>query len=375
MNKNKICQLTSVHPRYDVRIFKKVCHSLSTAGYNVYLLVADGKKNETIDSINIIDVGNYNNRIKRFVFTSQLLYKKALELNCDIYHFHDPELLPIAIKLKKRGKKVIFDSHEYLPAQIMSKSYIPKLFRSTISYMVKAYYNLFINRLDTIITVTPHIVEEFKKITDKVSLITNYPLINKKIERTQLNTYISKKNTVIYAGTIYRISQQDVILKAIENINNINYLLIGNININYKIELSKYPSWQKVSYIPYVQKTKLDQFINTSTIGLVIYDYTPNWGNKIGSLGVNKIFEYMLAGLPVICTDFILWQEIIDKYKCGICINPNSVEEISDAIKYLMNNKEDAYQMGQNGRTAVLKEFNWSTQEKKLLEIYKQLLK
>ncbi|MCP4176145.1 MAG: glycosyltransferase family 4 protein, partial [bacterium] len=138
-------------------------------------------------------------------------------------------------------------------------------------------------------------------------------------------------------------------------------------------KLSKLSSWKKVDLIPFVPKIELDKIAKNVTIGIVVYDYNPNWGNKRGSLGVNKIFEYMLYGLPIICTDYILWKEIIAKYNCGICVNPNNIEEITKAIKYLLDNKEKAYIMGQNGKKAVLNEFNWSSQEKKLLEIYKTL--
>ena len=84
----------------------------------------------------------------------------------------------------------------------------------------------------------------------------------------------------------------------------------------------------------------------------------------------------MLEGLPVICTDFELWKKlIIDKYKCGICVNPKSEKEISEAIIYLAENKEEAYEMGQRGRDAVLSEFNWESQAQKYINIFNELLK
>ena len=101
-------------------------------------------------------------------------------------------------------------------------------------------------------------------------------------------------------------------------------------------------------------------------------DYKLNLGYRRGTYAVNKIFEYMEAGLPIICTDYDLWKEIVDKYDCGICVEPNNAKQIEEAIQFLISNKEKAYQMGQNGRKAVLLEYNWNTQEKEYLRIFRK---
>ena len=371
--KKKVCHLTSVHTRYDMRIFQKICTSLASSEYEVYLVVADGKGDEIKNNINIVDIGYEPKRFKRILFVPKKIFRKAVELDCEIYHFHDPELFPIALKLKKIGNKLIFDSHEYLPGQIMDKEYLPKILRKFISLLVKTYYDINIKKLDAVFSVTPHIVEDLSVNSENVFLLTNYPIVNGISEKFSKEEYILRKDTIFYAGTIYTTSQQDLIIRAMERIDSVEYSLVGNIEDKYKLYLSKLPSWKKVDLISYVPKFKLDEIANNVTIGLAIFDYIPNLGYKKGSLGVNKIFEYMLYGLPIVCTDFELWKEIVDKYKCGICVKSNSIDEIEKAIKYLINNKEEAYQMGKNGRTAVLKEFNWTTQEKKLQSVYDSL--
>ena len=102
----KICHLTSVHPRYDTRIFIKQCKSLAIHNMDTHLVVADGLGDELKDKVKIIDVGFKQGRIRRILLTTILVYKKALELDCEIYHLHDPELVPVGTKLKRLGKKV-----------------------------------------------------------------------------------------------------------------------------------------------------------------------------------------------------------------------------------------------------------------------------
>lgn len=101
----KIVHLTSVHQRYDIRIYRKMCCSLTALG-KVYLVCADGNGDEVIDKVNIIDVGKTKSRILRMLASVNLIYKKAIDLDADIYHLHDPELIRIGLKLIKKGKKV-----------------------------------------------------------------------------------------------------------------------------------------------------------------------------------------------------------------------------------------------------------------------------
>ncbi|MBD3829822.1 MAG: glycosyltransferase family 1 protein, partial [Arcobacter sp.] len=130
----KITHLTSAHPRFDTRIFIKMCSSLAKIeNYEVNLIVADNKGDEIKNGINIFDVGKSSGRINRIFKTTQKVYQKAIELDSDIYHLHDPELIPIGLKLKKMGKKVIFDAHEDVALQILSKSYMNIILRRVLS--------------------------------------------------------------------------------------------------------------------------------------------------------------------------------------------------------------------------------------------------
>lgn len=137
----KIVHFSSVHQRYDIRIFLKECVTLAQHGYDVTFVVADGLGNEVKQGVNIIDAGKpAGNRLARMFFL-QKVYRMASNLRADIYHFHDPELIHIGLKIKSKfpGSKVIFDSHENYADDISEKPYIPKYFRALIAAAYKYY--------------------------------------------------------------------------------------------------------------------------------------------------------------------------------------------------------------------------------------------
>ena len=130
----------------------------------------------------------------------------------------------------------------------------------------------------------------------------------------------------------------------------------------------------RIKFTSKVNKVELLNILNNSAIGFVVYDYVRNLGYKTGSLGTNKLFEYMSAGIPIICTDFDLWKAIVNKHNCGICVKPNDEVGLYNAVEQLLNNKDLAYKMGQNGRNAVLTEYNWGKEKNKYLEVFSSSL-
>lgn len=366
-----ICHITSAHRRYDERVFFKECISLANAGYDVTLLVADGKPDEIRNGVKIVSATDIpKSRFQRIIKSSNVMYKKALKVDAEIYHLHDPELLPLARKLLKENKKVIFDSHEDVCGQISGKKWIPIFLRPIVSYFYRYYSNFVLSQLDYLIGVTPHLVEKLKIINPNSELITNYPEIN--LNDNYLEKSVKKTNSFCYAGGITEQWNHETILSALED-SDATYHLIGRVDPEFMSKLQKYKSWNKVKYYGQVPHKKVGILIGSCSVALAVLDYSRNTCGKIGTLGNTKLFEYMLAKLPVICTDFILWKEIIDKWKCGICIPPGDVDALQKAMQYMIDNPDKAKKMGENGRRVVLEEFNWGIEEKKLISLYQKL--
>ena len=369
---NRVCHITSGYLRDDSRIFIRQCGSLNKAGYQVVILTNDRLPDDIVNGIRIVSHCSVSNsRIKDIFFAKRYFLSKALEINADIYQLHGPELIPLGIALKKKGKFVFYDAHEDLPRDILEKDAIPKFLRPIISRLAEMYLKINLRKFDQIFSVTPHIVFNLEKHTKNISLITNFPLIEQNINFTE-HDFINRDNVICYAGTVYKYSNQELIINAVNKINFASYRVAGYVSESHKKQLLNLDFSNKTIFLGKLNKLQLLDLFKSSIGGIVVYDYMRNLGYKTGSFGTNKIFEYMQAGLPIICTDFDLWKEIVEKHNCGICVQPNNQEQLENAINFLINNKEKAFEMGQNGKAAVLSEYNWYSQERLYLEIFQK---
>lgn len=360
--------MTSAHPRNDIRIFIKMCSSLAKAGYYVYLVVADNKGYEEKNGVKIFDIGKPTGRLHRMLKTSALVYKRALQLDADVYHLHDPELLPYAYLLKLKGKKVIFDSHEDVPRQILSRHYLNKALLKIISCGFETVENFICKRLDYVIAATPFIRDIFAKSTSHIIDINNFPILGE-LE----NNNLEKQNQVCYVGGFTKVRGCYETIEAISFVkNNIKLAFAGEFNNDIDLNILKSKvGWEKLEQKGLLNRVEVKDLVSSSIAGIVTFLPQPNHINS----QPNKMFEYMSAGLPVIASNFPLWQEIVEGNKCGICVDPQKPEEIAKAIDYLYEHPEEAKKMGENGHRAVYEKYNWTNEEKKLLEVYEKVIK
>jgi len=365
----KVAHLTSVHFRYDTRIFLKHCKSLANNGYDVTLVVADGKGDEVKDGINIIDVGRKKGRMVRFLVSTLLVWHKALLSKARIYHIHDPELLPIGLFLRLFGGKVVFDMHENLPQQLLSKYYLNRSFSVVLSRMMLFFQNISFRLLPVVFAENSY-AKHFWPVKRHVTVL-NYPIIS---EVPAKHAGMNGKFRLGYIGEISHERGINQIVEIIENIgtDRIELMLAGpvrpDVSENFRFKNALTASW--LIYHGQLSPIEAWRKMENCNAGLAILFPSPNFIESYPT----KLFEYMILGLPVIASDFPLWKEIIEGNQCGICVNPLNPKEIAKAIDYLISNPDEATEMGKRGRKAVEEKYNWETEEAKLLALYNQLL-
>lgn len=365
----RIAHLTSAHPRHDVRIFVKECRSLARAGHEVTLVVADGRGDEMRDGVRIVDVGAPAGRLDRALRAARRVTDFAMRSDATICHLHDPELVPGGLRLKRAGKKVVFDSHEDLPRQILEKPYLARPVRRVVSMAAEAYENYACRRLDGIVGATPLIRDRFGRINPNAVNVNNFPILGE-LETVERRAPDGPP-TVLYVGAITAARGIRQMVDAMDRVrSDASLSLAGRFSEpSLRDEMAGKPGWARVHEAGFLDRTGIRDTMAGAVAGLVTLQPVPAY---IDALPI-KLFEYMSAGLPVIASDFPVWRAIVEEHDCGLLVDPRDPGAIAAAIDMVIAHPERALEMGRNGSEAVKRKFNWGFEEKKLLAFYASL--
>ena len=349
----RVCHFTSAHDSDDIRVFVKECVTLASNGFEVYF-VAPGPSRED-QGVKVVGIGDVpEGRLKRMTGFAKTAYKKALELNCDVYHFHDPELLPYGLKLKKKGKTVIYDSHEDVPAQIMDKKWIPAFMRKMVSSWFRSYETRIIRRLDAVVCATPYIAEKMQGRANKIAVVNNFPKLDDIVYHE--SPFASREGYICYAGNISE-DRGDTIM------NDVMREVDGRLIIAGEHDAVKNGN---VEYIGKQNRTGVNELYKESVLGLCILKPIDNYLNSQPI----KMYEYMAAGLPFVCSDFPKWRKVAEESGAGVLTDPADISGTAKLLNSLLGDKDHLQEMGRKGRQYVISNCSWENEGKKLTALY-----
>jgi len=298
-------------------------------------------------------------------------YREAIRLDADVYHFHDPELIPAGLLLRSRGKHVIYDLHEDYPKDILTKPYLPAWSRRPISWTMDQLERAACRHFSALVVVTPSIAERFKSINHRTVIVHNFPYPNEVVLQDTASTWNSRRQSVVYAGGI---SRQRGIREMVESMALVPAALSATLELAGPIakediqldELSALPGWERVRYHGLLELQRMFDLLRSVRAGLVLFHPEPNHVEAMPQ----KIFEYMGAGIPVIASDFAFWRKLLGEARCAIFVDPKDPQAIARAIETVLANPGQALEMGLRGQDAVVSQFNWNIEAEKLVRLY-----
>jgi len=375
MDSKKICIVTTHHPTFDIRIFYREAKTLSEQGYNVYL-IAPHYKEDFIDSIKIIPTSTTKREgVYRFIGAFKA-FLKALKINANVYHIHDPELIPVAIILKLLGKKVIYDVHENLALHIYSKSGIPSLFQKPLSIIVRSieWVSLFFFTKIIIAGEDIGLQSHFQKFSSKIILLRNFPVIS--LSEEEIFPKPKDKISFIYTGGLLEYRGILEIIQAFKEIKekDIELLLLGNFNSeDFKRKIiDEIKECDNIKYIPSLPYKEMFAILAKCHVGLICFEPAPNNIEALSGRN-NKIYEYLQGGLAIIGSNFPSWVDFIEGHKIGLTVNPREPLQIKKAMEFFIFNPQKLQEMEYNAKKLSYK-YSWELESQKLIDLYRELL-
>lgn len=382
--KYDVCVFTSAHPATDTRVYGKEIKSLLKGGFSIlYYTNQSGLKNNNSNAggivhhprLKVIYYSGFNieKRLGRFL-RSFLMYFR-ISKKCSVYHFHDPDLIFCGALLKMTGKKVIYDVHENYVDSISEKPYLSVFMQKLLSFLYRSAENLLCRQYDMIIAATPSIKSSYDARGFKnVHIIYNYPYQQELISKDPFDGS-KQRNTFIYVGGITRIRGITNLVNALEIANvreSINLVLGGPVfPASYQKELESLNGWKYVEYLGPLSRSGMAQEFNKAMCGICLFLPLKNHVEAMP----NKIFEYMSAGLPVLCSNFDLWEKLVARNKVGYICDPEDINSIAEALVNIARlDQEELDIKGRTGIELIRTKYCWEKEDKKLLELYQRLV-
>jgi glycosyltransferase involved in cell wall biosynthesis len=388
MRRKKICMITTFHRPNDSRIYHKEAGSLQIH-YDVVIVAPDEteprSKDITTDyddaGIKIVKIPKPKGLLRSLTMFRRQILRTAVRENCDVYHCHELDSLLISILIKMLyRKKVIYDVHEHWPSALAhmagSLKHLSFLQRKSASRIIQTLVarieRILAKRADAIIAVSESVGDRFRDINVPTAVIPNVPIrmFNRKPGPESL-----PHNLVYMGGSLGYVHGIDLCGDLLSSLSarysDISMTFVGKLD-DRALHLSFFKEHaDRIAVTGLLPIDRMYQEIAQGQVGLLLFRNTHH--NMYIGLP-NKLFDYMQCGIPVVASAFPEIRRVVETAGCGICVDPENVEAVAAAVRYLLDNPTEAERMGKNGKALVDARYNWDTVEQDLRRIYSTVI-
>jgi glycosyltransferase involved in cell wall biosynthesis len=290
----------------------------------------------------------------------RLATKVGRSFDFDVIHCHDLDALPIGVRLKvSTGRPLVYDAHEvfgYMIERDVPPFVVRYAFRMEARLAPEA---------DRVIAVNEKVKEYVDRIAHEPAVIV------RNVPETALDTYRpppAGRFTILYVGTLHRSRFLLPAIDVVASMPDVRLVIGGGKALAGEIaaRCARHPNTRYLGVVPADQVLPM-----TVEANVVLSMFDP--GFRINQIGLpNKIFEAMAAGRPSIVADGMLMADLVRKEECGVVV-PYTEKGFREAVGRLRDDPALAERLGRNGLEAAKRAYNWTSESKKLLDLYASL--
>jgi len=318
-------------------------------------------------------------KIKRFI----------LHYGLESLHVHDLYMARAAyygIKAANCKIPMILDLHENYPFTVTTYNWTKGLWRSFISRPEdwKKKEREYLGYADRIVVLSTDfrdtLLERYPELgSENLVVLPNVPDLSQTEYQNKgvaTNPFKQELPILFYYGVIAErrgiFDALEVFINLVKEGYPVNFLLIGPVDKKDMPLFSRLTGLEvlvdHIHYIPWIESKKFPSYLGISDICLAPFHKNPQHESGVA----NKVYDYMLGGKPVIASNCKPQQNLIEKYNCGLIFE--NITEFHDVIVSLLNDKSLREKMGENGKKAIMREYNTGIVKENLILLYKTFI-
>ncbi|HEY6442169.1 MAG TPA: glycosyltransferase [Candidatus Acidoferrales bacterium] len=366
-----ICHFTTAHTELKSRSFHREFIPLAQSGVGIRYL-APVKGNSHRDGIDIIALKKYSTRLRR-IFAQPALLRTLLQQRATLYHFQDPELLPLAFVLKLIcRKRVVYDAYEDFPSMAANKAGLPGPLKPLAAKAIANMERLAIRLFDGVMTADPFTMRRLAKSRSPKIVFYNFPNLDFFPSCTAPRT---KPFDLVYRGGLSQRAGTFVLIEALRLLATrdrlTKLLLIGYFdNASAEKTIRQRIHAAGVAHLVEIRSRldheKMAEALSEATIGINPLQAVPKFMLNIPV----KVFEYWACGLPVVSSDLPPIRPFFRNAEAGLLFPAQSAQALAQSITWLLDNPYAAAAMGARGRDLVVRRFNNLEEVRKLQRFF-----
>jgi len=361
-----VCHVSSAHRWTDNRVHLREAATTATR-HRTLLVAVDDPTTVPASGVDLVLLPR-RPRLPRMLWGSTSAVALAVRSGARVVHLHDHELAWSVPLLRALGRRVVFDAHEDLPEQVLSKTYLPVALRRAVAAVSRVVVAL-ASTSDHVVAATSVVARRFP--AAKTSVVHNYPRL--RAEETAAVRVTARPLRAVYLGVVSEHRGSRVMAAA---------ALHDDFPAGWRIDVvgNHRPEAERgvfadaeragtVAVHGLVSPETARDMLLSARVGVVVLQATPAYRQALAT----KMFEYLAAGMPVVASDFPLWRELLAPHDCALFVDPERPEELARALRRYADDAELLERHARNARRAAVEVFDWAREEPVLLGVYERL--